>query len=152
MSLVGLPGEAAAEPGSPGPYRESEEASDSHAWPTAKQGGEAGTGVMPHSMTGVCPVKPLARLGVTQGEEASAVSAEQEPEEAVVEQLELYGTSQQRAEYQTPPGAFPRAHHLMQSLHWARRWPLQQEAGEADELNQVSNYVTAISNREAYLR
>lgn len=71
---------------------------------------------------------------MTPGEEASAVSAEQEPEGAAAEP-ELYAMSQQRAEYQTPPGAFPRARHPMQSLHWASLWPMQSGAGEADGLN-----------------
>lgn len=136
MSLVARREEAGEEPGSPGPYRESEEARDFHAWLTVKQEGGEGIGAMPRSTTGVCPVKRLARSGVIPAEEASAVSAEQEPEGAA--EPELYATSQQRAEYQTPPGVFPRARHLMQSLHWARMWPTQSEAGEADGLHQFS--------------
>lgn len=99
---------------------------------------------MPRSTTGVYPVRYLARLAVIRAEEASAVSAEQEPEGAA--EPGWYATSQRGAEYQTHPVVFPIARHPTQSLHWARMWPMQSEAGEEDGLHQVNRLFTTRMN------
>ena len=104
--------------------------------------------MMRRSTTGVCPVKALARSGAIPAEEASAALAEQEPEWEAGPGW--YATSQRGAEYQTHPVVFPRARHPMQSLHWARMWPTQSVAGEADGLNKVSKLSTAMIEVKAY--